>query len=96
MNSSGWNISGFWKENPLPERLQQQFLELFHLVNGPELISDSIPSPDLLSAEDRKIGKIVFSEMKQWKGNRLYIITLNVGISRAGEIPWLNPMVKIP
>lgn len=62
--------------------------------NSIELNPDSIPGPDFLSAEDTKIGKTAFSEMKWWKGNRLYIITLNVGISRAGKIPGLNPTVK--
>jgi len=58
VNSSSQGISGFWKENPLPERPQQQFLELFCLINGTE------PNPDLLSAEDRETEKIVFYEMR--------------------------------
>ena len=58
VNSFSQGISGFWKENPLPERPQQQFLELFCLINGTE------PNPDLLSAEDRETEKIVFYEMR--------------------------------
>lgn len=54
----------FWKENPLPKRLTQQFLEFFPPKNSTELNPDSIPGPDFLSAEDTKIGKTAFSEMK--------------------------------
>lgn len=64
VNSSGRGISGFWKKNPLPERPQHQFLQLFCLKNGTKLNPDSIPTSDLLSAADREIGKTVFSEMK--------------------------------
>lgn len=54
----------FWKENPQPKRLTQQFLEFFPPKNSTELNPDSIPGPDFLSAEDTKIGKTAFSEMK--------------------------------